>query len=170
MRDMYEKIGKTNAAAVIRNVNGLQRLLEIPLYYCQSESTSFNSSFSYITNGTIPTIIASMTSTSVLLMTLRYKLIVGRGTVIANVALTAAALRLCFTALLVGSMGEGTTRIPDTTMFPIRDFCVNCDIVDEHGKVLERCEFDVLGQLKGKELFRKMDGLKVMRRSNGLDR
>jgi len=59
-------------------------------------------------------------------------------------------LGLCFAALVVGSMGESATTILDTTMFPIRDFCVNCDIME---KVLERGEFDVLGKMKGKRSF-----------------
>lgn len=96
-----------------------------------------------------------MTSTSVSLATL----IVGHGTVIAYAVLTFTALGLCFTALVIGSLGGAARRIPDTALFPLRDFCVNCDIVDGHMKVLERCEFDFLGKLKGRELFRKMGGL-----------
>ena len=175
--NLHARIAISNPAIATRNVNALHNLLTVPLYLCQVSTTAFDSIKAYFDdddngngNGPLPVIINPERSTVVSLATLRYELVVARGTFIAYVVLTGLALALCFVALAVGSVGEAARRIPRTTAFPVRDFCVECDVRDGEGRVLERRDFDGLARVKGTEMVRRMEEVKVVRRGEELER
>lgn len=158
-------IAADNPAADTRGVNALHALLAIPLYYCQTgalERAAMPSlPSSVFLDGDDAVNSTGDTGTRMSLAMLRNEVFVSRATLVAYVLLSTATLLLCFVALGIGSLTSRAKRIPETTSFPVLDFCTNCVVIGPDGSATASSAFCSVKERKGAEKMRKLNRVKV---------
>ncbi|OAP58486.1 hypothetical protein AYL99_07576 [Fonsecaea erecta] len=152
-----------------RAVNSLQALLAIPIYFCQtgyierqvvSELPS-NILFTNYDNIVLPNGLER--NSPVYFTVSRNQIVVGLASVIAYVVLSGLTLVLCFMALGAATFTERSRHVPDTSAFPLLDFCRHCIVTTKHGMPT------IKGPLQGTESYdrvalREMD-VKIAQRA-----
>ena len=154
-----------NPAADTRGVNALQSLLAIPLYWCQTgfiERLAMSSlpSSAFLANADSLNIAEGIErGAQIFLVVLGNEIVVSRATLVAYVLLSSLTLILCCVALSIGSFTTRARRIPETTLFPVLDFCTKCIVGSSGGIVTRGGPFQaILGdkEMEDKQIMNKM--------------
>ncbi|KAH7378281.1 hypothetical protein BKA66DRAFT_148319 [Pyrenochaeta sp. MPI-SDFR-AT-0127] len=161
----------TSIEAHWRGTNALQNLLAITLFYCQNGVLS-QTVLPFLSNSTaIPDFYGrgafeqSEKSSLVSFATTRYKLKVGRGTLVAYIILSGLTLLICITALIFGSLLELVSYDAEPTLWPCLDFYTQCRVEDSNGKTMAAHKRVELAWIyDGRQMFREISGLRVRRR------
>ena len=163
-------LGSTNPAIVSKAADTLQCLLAIMLYYCQPTlfarkwTRAPDSAFDRPELRKFAADLAAQAppDTHITLAGSKYQIIVGQATLVAYVALCGVALALCLIVLCIGSLDKTAGRIPDTTPFPSWDNDVHCEMRKVvNGDEVEAGRKGDLGKLKGNQMIRQVDGMRV---------
>lgn len=168
-------IAADNPEANTRGVNALQALLAIPLYFCQTGFTqrvamSSLPSSVFLGQADALNITGGVERNSTLsLAVVRNEVFVTQATLVAYIALAAAAWIFCFVALCIGSLTRKARTIPDTTSFPALDFYINCVVRSPDGISTTRGPFRYVQGEKAIETMKLVKGMKVERAGLGRD-
>ncbi|KIW89243.1 uncharacterized protein Z519_10096 [Cladophialophora bantiana CBS 173.52] len=139
MLNSITELSQDNPALQTRGVNALQALLAIPISYCQTgyierqaaPELPSNVLFTNYDNIILPEGLER--NSPVFFAVTRNQIDVGIVSVIAYVVLSGLVLILCFTALGGGAFSERSRHVPDTTAFPVLDFCRHCVVTTKYG-------------------------------------
>jgi hypothetical protein len=170
---MY-RIGKgmqTNPLARLKGVNALQSLLAMALFYCQdgvlSQTVLPFAPNVTATGGQYQTGVfgEQVKTAEVALAQTRYKIAVGRATLIAYSVISGITLLVCLVALGIGSVLELVKYDAEPTLWPALDFFTQCKVEDGNGKIISaHRRVEMAWIYYGKELFQEIQGLRVTRR------
>ncbi|KAF2115423.1 hypothetical protein BDV96DRAFT_646421 [Lophiotrema nucula] len=176
---MY-RIGKmmanNNPAARQKGVNSLQALLGITLFYCQNGVLSQTVlPFAPKGNGTATPASQSGAfgrqdqNTFIALAQTRYRIKIGRGTLIAYIVLGGVALAICIIALSIGSIIELMKLEAEPTLWPALDFWTQCRVETADGALVPADKRSDLAWIRdGRQLFKEIEPLRVKRRQRKL--
>ncbi|KAF2786287.1 hypothetical protein K505DRAFT_380369 [Melanomma pulvis-pyrius CBS 109.77] len=169
---MY-RIGKlmnSNPLARLKGVNAIQSLLGITIFYCQNGVLG-QTILAYAPNAIstqnyqVGAFEKQQNSSLVALAETRYRIEVGRATLIAYTVLGGVTLLICFLTLAVGSILELVKLDAEPTLFPSLDFFTQCKVEDQNGKVVPPHKRVELAWIRdGQEMFKEIERLKVTRR------
>ncbi|ORY16003.1 hypothetical protein BCR34DRAFT_598035 [Clohesyomyces aquaticus] len=179
---MY-RIGKLMAvdpSARIKGVNALQNILAMTLFYCQngvlSQTVLAQTVWPIAPNKTTTTLpqyhrglfSGQDKTATVALAETRYRVNVGRATLMAYVVLSGVALTICIVVLVIGSLCELAKLDAEPTLWPALDFWTQCRVEDGNGTLVHSQKRAQLAWTQGQELFRELGGLRVTRRKRKL--
>ncbi|OAL34938.1 hypothetical protein AYO20_05899 [Fonsecaea nubica] len=139
MLNSITELSPHSPALQTRAVNALQALLAIPVYFCQTgyierQAVSELPSNILLTNYDNINLPAGLKRNSPVYFTVsRNQIVVGLASVIAYVILSGFVLILCFLALGGGVLTKRFSHVPDTTSFPLLDFCRHCVVTTKNG-------------------------------------
>lgn len=168
----YSEIMEHNPEARLRGVNALQSLLAMTLFYCQNGVLN-NTIYARNQQGQrrLPKYDVGLfdgsdvKNATVAQAETRYKIEVGRDTLVAYIVLSGATLLICFCVLAVGSLMELAKFDAEPTLWPAFDFWTQCRVEDNSGKVVTAQDRTEMAWIyHGRELFRAVGGLNVTRR------
>ncbi|EXJ73486.1 uncharacterized protein A1O5_03247 [Cladophialophora psammophila CBS 110553] len=139
MLNSITELSQDNPALQTRGVNALQALLAIPISYCQTgyierqaaPELPSNILFTNYDNVILPEGLER--NSPIFFAVTRNQIDVGLASLIVYVVLSGLILILCFTALGGGTFTERSRHIPDTTAFPVLDFCRHCVVTTKYG-------------------------------------
>ncbi|KAF2730899.1 hypothetical protein EJ04DRAFT_579546 [Polyplosphaeria fusca] len=164
------KLSLTHPSSRIKGTNALQSILAMTLYYSQNGVLA-QTVLPFAPNASSPTtpsrgaFAVSPTDSLLAYAQTRYRLRIGRGTLIAYGVLGGLAIVVCVVALVVGSVGELGGLEAEPTLWPAWDFFTQCRVEGEGGKVVGGEKRVEMGWIReGREVFREMGGLRVRRR------
>ncbi|KIW75121.1 hypothetical protein Z517_11893 [Fonsecaea pedrosoi CBS 271.37] len=139
MLNSITELSPHSPALQTRAVNALQALLAIPVYFCQTgyierQAVSELPSNILLTNYDNINLPPGLKRNSPVYFTVsRNQIVVGLASVIAYVILSGFVLILCFLALGGGVFTKRFSHVPDTTSFPLLDFCRHCVVTTKNG-------------------------------------
>ncbi|OQV00399.1 hypothetical protein CLAIMM_05896 [Cladophialophora immunda] len=139
MLNAITAVSSQSPALQTRAVNALQALLAIPIYFCQPgyverQALSALPSNVLLTNYDKIILPDGLERNSPVYFTVsRNQIVVGLASIIAYVVLGGLALILCFIALGGATFTERSRHVPDTTAFPLLDFCRHCVVTSKIG-------------------------------------
>lgn len=162
--------------ARIKGTNALQCILAMTLFYCQN---------GILSQTVLPFAGAAANATAVqayskgafakvddnayvALAQTRFRIQVGRATLLAYIVLGGITLFVCIVALVVGSLLELVKMDAEPTLWPALDFYTQCRVQDGNNKVVpahRRVEMAWIHD--GRRLFKEIEGLRVTRRKRG---
>lgn len=168
------KLMEKSPGAIVKGTNALQSIIAMTLFYCQSGIlgqsvlAQFNSETptkEYYTRGAFS---KRDHSTYFALAETKYRIEVGRATLIAYATLSGMTLLICIIVLVIGSLIELAKLDAEPTLWPSLDFYTQCKVQDHNGKVVPVHERVEMAWIKdGKKLFKELNVLKVTRRKRG---
>ncbi|KAF2001361.1 hypothetical protein P154DRAFT_521758 [Amniculicola lignicola CBS 123094] len=165
------KMSETNPSARVKGVNALQSILAMTLFYCQNGVLAKTVlPYAPNANGTSPqyrngAFMNQRNDSQVALAETRYRLSVGRATLITYFVLGGATLIICIFALLLGSIVELVKFDAEPTLWPALDFYTQCRVETGDGALVPAQKRAELAWIyHGKELFDEIAGLRVTRR------
>lgn len=141
MLNSISDLAPHNPALGTRAVNALQALLAIPIYYCQTgflereAVSSLPSNILYVNYNDIVLPEGIERNSPVFFAATRTEIVVGRATVISYVILGGIVLAVCFLVLCAGTFSTRSKHVPNTTAFPVWDFCLHFVVVSMGGEV-----------------------------------
>lgn len=165
------KIMEENPSARVKGVNAVQSILGMALFYCQNgvlgqtvlpNAPGAKSTKENYSSGAFE---KQQKTAMVALARTRYRIEVGRGTLIAYIVLSGSTLLICIIALVIGSIIELMKLDAEPTLWPALDFYTQCRVEDTNGKVNtaeKRIEMAWIHDRRG--LFKEMGALRVTRR------
>jgi hypothetical protein len=170
---MY-RIGKamqSNPTARLKGVNAVQSLLGLALFYCQNGILA-QTVLPFAPNATGQSKVSDSgafqnneKTAIVALAETRYRIKVGRATLLTYIILGSVTLFVCLLALVIGSILELVKFEAEPTLWPTLDFWTQCRVEDGNGKVITAHKRVELAWIyHGQELFREIEGLRVKRR------
>lgn len=169
---MY-RIGKgmqTNPTTRVKGINAVQSLLGLVLFYCQNGILAQtvlpfapnSGGQSQLTSGAFQD---EQKTAIVALAETKYRIKVGRATLIAYIVLSSVTLLVCILALVIGSILELVKFEAEPTLWPSLDFWTQCRVEDGNGKVITAEKRVELAWIyHGQELFKEIETLRVKRR------
>jgi hypothetical protein len=155
-------------------INALQSLLAMAIYFCQpgvlagAVLPSTGNNTAQIQQNLIA-VIPLPVNTEMAFVRTRYRLKVGRATLIAYVVLCGLTLLECFCALVVGTIAEWVQKEAEPTLYPALDFWTQCRVEHEDGAVVKVQERDAMAWKTGQDLFKGISAVKVVRRRRKLN-
>jgi hypothetical protein len=160
--------------AIVKGTNALQSIIAMTLFYCQSGIlgqtvlAQFNNGTpigGYYTQGAFS---KRGHNAYFALADTKYRIEVGRSTLIAYVLLGGITLLICIVVLIIGSLIELAKLDAEPTLWPSLDFYTQCKVQDLNGKVVPvHSRVEMAWIHEGKRLLKEITGLKVTRRKRG---
>jgi hypothetical protein len=168
------KLMESAPERIVKGTNALQSIIAMTLFYCQdgilgqsvlAQFYNGTPTRDYYTHGTFS---ERGQDASFALAETRYRIEVGRATLIAYIALGGITLLICIVVLIIGSLLELAKLDAEPTLWPSLDFYTQCKVQDHNGKAVSVHDRVELAWIKdGKKLFKGLKELKVTRRRRG---
>jgi hypothetical protein len=154
------ELSKNDSRADAKAVSGLQSLLAIPIYHCQAKDFAelrelllkqINNSTAIIQTlgqDIINSFPIVQPDTDVYPATIRWSLMVGRGSLLAYIILAGLTLLLCIFVNCLGSLTASRKNLTKMGPFPLLNHLCYCRIEDTNGQEIPLATFQTLCERK----------------------